>query len=542
MSENFSPVDCAMVEVENSAVKSQVNASYDLFGQDCQQIKEILSEICESPMAAVNPSPKFSVESDTESIVTEPNDSPFRVRRVSRSFSISHARTTGDELFCSDSCTGDDLDEEGEKKSISLKAGKKSRFLLLRRSRSLGHIFTSDFGIPRVKTEVPESQLTEQVEALEVEVLPKDDNQVAMTVDDLSNEFNQRVSISALLDDDSQLDEKRPSQSPIRPQTSPPALLNAPLPGAESEPTGKTSILDRMQKSLGFFFRCARRGSSDPGHGGLQKTPNSTPKSARVRTRAIELPNATFSVVSTKSSSEPPVNAIQVNTAPDVSSFVTKVDAPPSPTTGIHRLPIRTLPAFHDVSGPKGPLLPPLLYSDHGKKCLVLDLDETLVHSSFHVPDAFDLIVPLSLPDGGIQNIYVTKRPGVDEFLACVGEVFEVVIFTASLARYADPVVDFLSEGMRDYSQSAVIRHRLYRESCLYLQGLYVKDLGRLGRDLSQTLIVDNSPASFLLQPDHGVQIKSWFSDTSDCELNLLLRSLHLLASSSDVHSWKALQ
>ena len=530
-SENFSPVDCTLAEVENSAVLSAACFNSDPFVQDCQQIKEILSEISESPVAEVKSASKFSSESDTESIVTEPNDSPFRVRRVSRSFSISHAPSTGNELFCSDSC-----DEEGDKGSLAPKIGKKSRFLLLRRSRSLSNIFTSDFGVPRVKTESQEPELTEQVEALEVEVLPKDEGEA----DELSNEFSQRVSISALIDDDSQLNEERPEQSPIRPQTSPPALLNAPLTSAEEpEPTGKTSILDRMQKSLGFFFRCARRNSND-GHSGLPKTPSATPKSTRVRTRAIELANATFSVVNAKvpEATAVPVTTIQVNTASDASSFITKVDAPPAP--GIHRLPIRTLPTFHDVSGPKGPLLPPPLDYDSGKKCLVLDLDETLVHSSFHIPEAFDLIVPLSLPDGGIQNIYVAKRPGVDEFLARVGEVFEVVIFTASLARYADPVIDFLTEGMRAYSESSVIRHRLYRESCLYLQGLYVKDLSRLGRDLGQTIIVDNSPASFLLQPDHGVHIKSWFSDTTDCELEILLHSLHHLASSPDVYSWKA--
>ena len=35
----------------------------------------------------------------------------------------------------------------------------------------------------------------------------------------------------------------------------------------------------------------------------------------------------------------------------------------------------------------KNSLLPPIRPSDSGKKCLIIDLDETLVHSSFKVSD-----------------------------------------------------------------------------------------------------------------------------------------------------------
>ena len=79
------------------------------------------------------------------------------------------------------------------------------------------------------------------------------------------------------------------------------------------------------------------------------------------------------------------------------------------------------------------------------------------------------------------------------------------------------------------------IKHRLYRGDCVLLQGLYIKDLSRLGRPLDHCAIVDNSPASYLLQPQCAIAIKSWFNDPDDCELGRMLPGLACLAGSADV-------
>uniref|UniRef100_A0A1B0AD51 protein-serine/threonine phosphatase n=1 Tax=Glossina pallidipes TaxID=7398 RepID=A0A1B0AD51_GLOPL len=142
-------------------------------------------------------------------------------------------------------------------------------------------------------------------------------------------------------------------------------------------------------------------------------------------------------------------------------------------------------------------LLPQIRHSDMHKKCMVIDLDETLVHSSFKpIPNA-DFIVPVEI-DGTIHQVYVLKRPYVDEFLRKMGELYECVLFTASLAKYADPVADLLDKWN-------VFRARLFRESCVYYRGNYIKDLNRLGRDLQKIVIVDNSPASYIFHPDNAV-------------------------------------
>lgn len=112
-------------------------------------------------------------------------------------------------------------------------------------------------------------------------------------------------------------------------------------------------------------------------------------------------------------------------------------------------------------------LLPPLQPSLKGRKCLILDLDETLVHSSFKILNQADFTIPVEI-EGQYHNVYVIKRPGVDEFMRRVGELYEVVVFTASVSKYGDPLLDQLDIHK-------VIHHRLFRESCYNHQGNYVK-------------------------------------------------------------------
>ncbi|XP_051543722.1 CTD small phosphatase-like protein isoform X2 [Myxocyprinus asiaticus] len=189
-------------------------------------------------------------------------------------------------------------------------------------------------------------------------------------------------------------------------------------------------------------------------------------------------------------------------------------------------------PAEENSSPPKPPakyLLPEVSINDYSKNCVVIDLDETLVHSSFKPISNADFIVPVEI-DGTVHQVYVLKRPHVDEFLQKMGKLFECVLFTASLAKYADPVADLLD-------QWGVFRARLFRESCVFHRGNYVKDLSRLGRELNKVIIVDNSPASYIFHPENAVPVQSWFDDMTDTELLDLLPLFEGLSREKDVYS-----
>lgn len=180
-------------------------------------------------------------------------------------------------------------------------------------------------------------------------------------------------------------------------------------------------------------------------------------------------------------------------------------------------------------------LLPPQSPENEGKKTLVLDLDETLVHSSFEQIQDADLVVRVKI-DSCVVPVYVKKRPGLDDFLKEAAEIYELVTFTASQATYADPVLNALDP-------LGYISHRLFREHCIYFNGEYVKDLSRLGRPISKIVLLDvtprqNSPNAYLFHPNNGMPIRSFIDDAKDRELPEALRLLREMQHTPDVPSF----
>jgi len=171
--------------------------------------------------------------------------------------------------------------------------------------------------------------------------------------------------------------------------------------------------------------------------------------------------------------------------------------------------------------------LGPQAGSNIGRKTLVLDLDETLVHSSFRAVATADIVIGVEI-EGENHKVYVRKRPGCDEFLLKTAELYEVVIYTASMSKYASPLLDKLDTH-------GVCHWRLYREACTRLAAGYVKDLSRLGRDLKNVIIIDNSPICYSLQPDNAIPIQTWRDDPHDRELLDLIPILQSLSDVDDI-------
>lgn len=194
---------------------------------------------------------------------------------------------------------------------------------------------------------------------------------------------------------------------------------------------------------------------------------------------------------------------------------------------------IKNLPELASVVPSFRPVLLPKRTRSCPPTTLVLDLDETLVHSTLEPCDDADFTfsVNFNLED---HKVYVRCRPYLKEFMERVAGLFEIIIFTASQSIYAEQLLNVLDPKRK------VFRHRVYRESCVFLEGNYLKDLSVLGRDLARVVMIDNSPQAFGFQIDNGIPIESWFDNRSDQELLSLLPFLESLIGVEDVRPFIA--
>lgn len=186
---------------------------------------------------------------------------------------------------------------------------------------------------------------------------------------------------------------------------------------------------------------------------------------------------------------------------------VSTIKSPTSPISSRRtNIPIRT-------TAPPRPLIPSRQPSysapGHGRprlaqKTLVIDLDETLIHSlakGGRMSSGHMVEVKLNVTVGyggatlGPQHpilYYVHKRPHCDDFLRKVCRWYNLVVFTASVQEYADPVIDWLEQERKYFSG------RYYRQHCTFRNGAYIKDLSSIEPDLSKVIILDNSPLSYI--------------------------------------------
>ena len=164
------------------------------------------------------------------------------------------------------------------------------------------------------------------------------------------------------------------------------------------------------------------------------------------------------------------------------------------------------------------PYLPPLDYGNY-KYSLVVDLDETLIYSF--------------LLNG--ENTYLI-RPYCFEFLNEMSTYYEIVVFTAGTKEYADKILNQIDKN------KSWIKYRLYREHLTFddEELSIFKDLSKLGRDLSKTIIIDNRQENFELQPNNGLLIKTWngnFDDKELFDLKNILKGIYSYGQMIDVRN-----
>jgi len=191
------------------------------------------------------------------------------------------------------------------------------------------------------------------------------------------------------------------------------------------------------------------------------------------------------------------------------------------------------------------------------EKILVIDLDETLIHTSFKKipnPDFKILLDSIkytkknsdneNIQELPVQNkveAYIRIRPGVNEFLSQLSKYYDLYVYSASSKQYLNSII-------KNIDKNNIIKKCYCREDCIiYVENTeedldkpnnkynYVKDLKKINKDLRNIVFVDNNIMSFKLQEKNGIPIKSWYDDNDDIELYKLIPILKNLADFYDV-------
>jgi len=118
---------------------------------------------------------------------------------------------------------------------------------------------------------------------------------------------------------------------------------------------------------------------------------------------------------------------------------------------------------------------------------LVLDLENTLVSSTWD-------------RKYGWRH---AKRPGVDKFLTTMAQYYEIVLYTPSNEGVADPVVTNLDKH-------GCIMHRLYQSETYYKNGMHLKDLTKLNRNINKIIMLDDNPQEVYQTPYNVIQVKPY--------------------------------
>ena len=183
--------------------------------------------------------------------------------------------------------------------------------------------------------------------------------------------------------------------------------------------------------------------------------------------------------------------------------------------------------------------IPPVSTSifNSNKKLLILDIDETLVHSDLDFSlnqnkTKYDAILHFDSEEEKNIPVPLIVRPGTKKFLDYAVQEFDLVVFTASEQQYADVVIDYLEKDKKYFKK------RFYRNHCVFIEpGLYIKDLRIFSgiKKLEDIIILDNSLFSFANQLNNGILITSFFSDLNDTFLENVKCYLDYLKNEKDI-------
>ena len=165
-------------------------------------------------------------------------------------------------------------------------------------------------------------------------------------------------------------------------------------------------------------------------------------------------------------------------------------------------------------------------------KLLILDIDETLIHSSEKQLDR--------IPDFKLDEYFVYIRPGLEEFILSCSKLFNLAIWTASSSEYAREVIKNI------FPDDLQLEFVFTGERCLLKRNLDLdvieifkplKKVKRKGFSFDNILIVDDIPETFKYNYGSAILVKKYQGEDNDTELFLLLKYLEMISSEANLRT-----
>ena len=106
----------------------------------------------------------------------------------------------------------------------------------------------------------------------------------------------------------------------------------------------------------------------------------------------------------------------------------------------------------------------------------------------------------------------IFKRKDLNEFLTSLIPYYELISFTYNDKNHSEKILNLIEEKERFFD------YNLYKENSTYLNEEYYKDFNKLGRNIKNTIIIEDINNSFGKHNDNTILIKSFNKNENDEE------------------------
>jgi Dullard-like phosphatase family protein len=176
------------------------------------------------------------------------------------------------------------------------------------------------------------------------------------------------------------------------------------------------------------------------------------------------------------------------------------------------------------------------------KKTLILDIDETLIHSKITTeeplhPDFKANFIPI---EG--ENYETMKRPYVDQFLDYVQKNWTIAFWTSATEDYALGILENLGIKYWDflYHRDNCTQGIIYNEEGMPDKQVTFKKLSKLskrGYNLDKVLVIDDTKEAHTHNYGNLILISRFVGDLNDNQLLKMIDYLELIKKESNFRS-----